>query len=408
MRRVVITGMGVVTPIGNDVETFWNGLKGGACGIDDITRFDTTDFKVKIAAEVKDFDPLLYMDSNEVRRSDLYVHYAMAATAQAMKDSGLEGNIDLDRFGVYVGSGIGGMITFSNEMEKLMTLGPRRISPFFVPMMIGNIASGSIAIKYHAQGPTLPVVTACATSTNAIGEAFRSIRHGYADAIIAGGAEATVCPIAVAGFTSCKALSTRNDKTCASIPFDKRRDGFVIGEGSGVVVVEEYEHAKARNAKIYGEIVGYGNTCDAYHITSPRPDASGAIKAIEQAISELDMNDISKIYVNAHGTSTPPNDKMETLATKKVFADRIDDVVISSTKSMTGHMLGAAGAVEAVACILALNSGIIPPTIGYVEKDEECDLDIVPNTARNLNVDLVMSNSFGFGGHNAVIAMKKI
>lgn len=373
-----------------------------------ITRFDTTDYKVKVAAEVKNFDPLAYLEKSEVRKTDLYAQYAIAAAAQAVRDSGIEGKIDPERIGVYVGSGIGGMTTFVENTEKLLTSGPRRISPHFIPMMIANIAAGSIAIRFNCQGPSLPVVTACATSTNSVGEAFRAIRHGYADAVIAGGAEATINGLAVAGFTNCMALSTKNIPAESSIPFDKRRDGFVMGEGAGMLVLEEYEHAKSRGAKIYGEIAGYGNTCDAYHVTAPHPEAKGAANAMRIALEEAGYQPgRDEVYINAHGTSTPLNDKVETLAIKKAFGEKAYQVHISSTKSMTGHMLGAAGAVEAVASVMALKEGVIPPTIGYQEPDEECDLDYTPHQAVKAELTLALSSSLGFGGHNGVLAFRK-
>ncbi|OQB25117.1 MAG: 3-oxoacyl-(acyl-carrier-protein) synthase 2 [Firmicutes bacterium ADurb.Bin182] len=409
MRRVVVTGLGVISPVGNSVNEFWTGLISGRCGIDFITKFNTEEFKVKIAAEVKDFDPLKYgMEKSDVRRTDLYSQYALAAAYQAVQDSGLAG-IEPERLGVYVGSGIGGMITFVQETEKLMTSGPKRISPFFIPMMIGNIASGNIAIKYKAQGPCLPVVTACATSTHAIGEAYRAIAHGYADAIIAGGAEATITPLAIAGFTNCMALSTTNDPLNSSLPFDKRRDGFVMGEGSGVIVIEEYELAKSRSARIYAEICGYGNTCDAYHVTAPDPEAKAGTRAIWLALEEAGASDDDLIYINAHGTGTPLNDSTETKAVKQAMGeDAARRAMISSTKSMTAHMLGAAGAVEAIAALLALYNGEIPPTIGLKEPDPECDLDYVPNRARKADCTLALSTSLGFGGHNGCLAFRKV
>ena len=418
MKRVVVTGLGAVTPVGNDVETFWNNVTSGVCGIGPITRFDTTDYKVKIAAEVKEFDPLLYMDKSEARKEDLFSQYAVAAASQAMEDSGLcasdderEGNIDSERLGVYIGSGTGGMTTFLTESDKLHNSGPRRISPFFIPMMIGNMATGNVAIRFHAQGPTLPVVTACATSTNAIGEAFRAIKHGYADAIIAGGTEATIVTLAVAGFTNCMALTQRNDLASASIPFDKRRDGFVMGEGAAILVLEEYEHAVARGAKIYAELVGYGNTCDAHHMTAPHPEGKCAARAIRQAMEEADAWDVEgrAIYLNAHGTSTPLNDKGETKAIKTALGEeKAYQIHVSSTKSMTGHMLGAAGAVEALATVLALKNGVVPPTIGYEEPDPECDLDITPNVKVEAELELGLSTSLGFGGHNGCLAFRRI
>lgn len=408
MRRVVITGMGVVSPIGSSVDAFCDSIKNGKVGINYITKFDTTDYKVKIAAEVKDFNPSdYYTEKSEIRHSDLFCQYAMGAAVQAMQDSGLA-EIDPVRLGVYIGSGVGGMNTFVAETQKLLERGPSRVSPFFITMMISNMAAGAVAMRFNAQGPSMPIVSACATSGNTIGEAYRAIQHGYADAIIAGGAEATICPLAIAGFTSCNALCESNDPMRSSIPFDKERSGFVMGEGAAMVILEEYEHAKARNAKIYAEVCGYGNTCDAYHITSPRPDASGAANAIKLAADEAGINGKERIYYNAHGTSTPMNDKTETLALKTVFGKDAYNIPVSSTKSMTGHMLGAAGAVEIIAGTLALTHGLIPPTMGYKEPDTECDLDYVPNEARQAEIDFVLSSSFGFGGHNACIALKRI
>lgn len=406
MKRVVVTGIGAVTPVGNDIDTMWESLVNGVCGIDYIKKFDTSNLKVTVAGEVKDFDATKYIEKKEVRKTDLYCQYAIAAATQAVEDSGIIGNIDSSRFGVYVGSGIGGMNTFVSQCENMIE--GKKISPFFIPMMIGNIAAGSIAIKYKAHGPCLPIVTACATGTNAIGEAFHAIKNGYAEAIIAGGAEAAVTPISIAGFSSCMALTTRNDPSCASIPFDKRRDGFVMGEGAGIVVLEEYEHAVARGAKIYAEICGYGNTCDAYHVTAPDPDATSVVQAVKLAFEEAGATDDDTIYINAHGTSTPLNDKTETLAFKKVFGEKAKDLYVSSTKSMTGHMLGAAGGVEAIIASLALKTGIVPPTINYLEPDPECDLNIVPNKAIQAELTMAASTSLGFGGHNACIVFKKI
>lgn len=408
MKRVVVTGLGVVSPVGNDVESFWTALTAGKCGIDFIQSFDTTDYKVKIAAEVKNFDPLQYMEKGEVRKSDRYTQFAVAAASQAVADSGIEGKIAPERFGVYIGSGIGGMQTFIAECKKLDEKGPKRVSPFFVPMMIGNMATGTVAIKFQAKGPSLPIVTACATSSNAIGEAYRAIKYGYADAIIAGGAEAAITPLSIAGFTNCMALTDRNDPQSASIPFDKRRDGFVIGEGGGVLILEEFEHAMARGAKIYAEIAGYGNTNDAYHMTAPDPEAEGPANAIRIAMKEAGVTADAKLYLNAHGTSTPLNDKTETLAVKKALDGKIDNIVVSSTKSMTGHMLGAAGAAEAIAAILALKYSLVPPTIGYKEPDPECDLDVVPNEARKVQLDASLSTSLGFGGHNACLLFQPV
>lgn len=410
MKRVVITGMGIISPIGNDIPSFWNSLTAGVCGIGPITAFDTTAYKVKLAAEVKNFDPLLYMEKQEIRKQDQFSQYAVAAASQAMNDSGLQSgeNIDPFRLGVYIGTGTGGMQTFLVESEKLLEKGPSRTSPFFIPMMIGNMASGNVALKFQAKGPSLPIMTACATSTNAIGEAYRTIKHGYADAIIAGGTEATIVTLAVSGFTNCMALTQNPDAASASIPFDKRRSGFVMGEGAGVIVLEEYEHAAARGAHIYGEVCGYGNTNDAYHMTAPDPDALGSSKAIQMAVKEAGIRDTDEIYINAHGTSTPINDKTETKAIKLALGEAVARKAhISSTKSMTGHMLGAAGGVEAIATVLALKNGVIPPTIGYAERDPECDLDYTPNRAVQAAVTLGLSTSLGFGGHNGCLAFRK-
>lgn len=410
MKRVVITGMGIISPIGNDISSFWNSLTAGVCGIGPITAFDTAEYKVKLAAEVKGFDPLLYMEKQEARKQDRFSQYAVAAATQAMADSGLQSgeNIDAFRLGVYIGTGTGGMQTFLTESEKLLEKGPSRTSPFFIPMMIGNMASGNVALKFQAKGPSLPIMTACATSTNAIGEAYRTIKHGYADAIIAGGTEATIVTLAVSGFTNCMALTQNSDATSASIPFDKRRSGFVMGEGAGVIVLEEYEHAAARGAHIYGEVCGYGNTNDAYHMTAPDPDALGSSRAIQMAVEEAGIRDTDEIYINAHGTSTPINDKTETKAIKLALGEAVARKAhISSTKSMTGHMLGAAGGVEAIATVLALKNGVIPPTIGYAEWDPECDLDYTPNRAVQAAVTLGLSTSLGFGGHNGCLAFRK-
>ena len=408
MKRVVITGAGVVSPVGNDAAAFFDSLIRGVCGIGPITRFDTSGYKARMAGEVKDFDPQAAgIDRAQAKRTDLFAQYAMAAAMQAVADSGIEGRIAPERFGVYVGSGIGGMQTFVQETEKLLNRGPTRVSPFFIPMMIGNMAAGNIAIRFNAQGPCLPVVTACATSSHAIGEAFRAIKYGHADAIIAGGAEATIVPLAVAGFSNMKALSESEDPNAASLPFDARRGGFVMGEGSGIVVLEEYEHAVSRGAKIYAEVCGYGNTCDAYHITAPHAEAVGATNAIRLALEEANWQG-EKLYINAHGTGTPMNDKVETLAIKKALGeDAARAALISSTKSMTGHMLGAAGAVEAVACAFALKQGIVPPTIHLEQPDPECDLNYVPNEAVKADIEMAVSSSLGFGGHNAVVAFRR-
>lgn len=410
MKRVVITGLGIISPIGNDVPSFWSNLIAGACGIGPITAFDTTAYKVKLAAEVKNFNPLLYMEKQEARKQDKFSQYAIAAASQAMDDSGLHSgeNIDSFRLGVYIGTGTGGMQTFLTESEKLLEKGPSRTSPFFIPMMIGNMASGNVALKFQAKGPSLPIMTACATSTNAIGEAYRTIKHDYADAIIAGGTEATIVTLAVSGFTNCMALTQNPDIASASIPFDKRRSGFVMGEGAGIVVLEEYDHAVARGAHIYGEVCGYGNTNDAHHMTAPDPDALGSSRAIQMAVEEAGISAADEIYINAHGTSTPMNDKTETKAIKLALGEEMARRAhISSTKSMTGHMLGAAGGVEAIATVLALKHGVIPPTIGYVEPDPECDLNYTPNQAVQAAVTLGISTSLGFGGHNGCLAFRK-
>lgn len=406
MRRVVITGIGAVTPVGNDIETMWDSLVNGKNGIDYIKSFDTEKLKVKVAAEVKDFDPTKYIEKKELRKTDLFCQYAIAAACQAVEDSGIIGTIEDEKLGVYVGSGTGGMHTFFTQCENMIA--EKKISPFFIPMMIGNMAAGLIAIRFSAKGPCLPVVTACATSTHAVGEAFHAIKNGYADAIITGGAEAAITPLAIAGFSSCMALSTRNDPNSSSIPFDKRRDGFVMGEGAGILVLEEYEHAVARGAKIYAEVAGYGNTCDAHHVTAPDPEAAGAARCVEIALKEAGITDDDTLYINAHGTSTPANDKTETAAFKRALGEKAYDAYISSTKSMTGHMLGATGAVEAIVAALAVKNGIVPPTIGLEEPDPECDLNYVPNNAVEAPLTAAASTTFGFGGHNACIALKKV
>ena len=408
-RRVVVTGMGCVTPLGNDLPTFWSNLVAGKNGIGPITKFDTTDFKAKLAAEVRDFDPKLYMEKPQILHSDLYAQLAMAAAVQAMEDSGLAGTLPGERIGVYVGSGIGGIQTFEAEHAKLLNKGPRRVSAYFIPMMIANIASSMIAIRYGCMGPAMPAVTACASGSNAIGEALRVVRHGYADAMICGGAEATVTPLAAAGFCNMQALSTSEDPNAASLPFDARRGGFVMGEGSGILVLEEYEHAKARGAKIYGEVCGYGSTNDAHHITAPHPEGAGGARAMMDALREAGYTGDELVYVNAHGTGTHLNDAIETMALKKAFGEeKAKDLLISSTKSMTGHMLGAAGAVEAIASLKALEEGVVPPTINLLEADPDCDLNYVPGTAVQAPVTLALSNSLGFGGHNACLTFRKL
>lgn len=407
MKRVAVTGLGVISPVGNDVPTFWNALCSGTCGIGPITKFDATDYPVKLAAEVRDFDPRQYMEKLDILHSDVYTHFAMAAACQAVADSGIAGTLDAERVGVYIGSGIGGIATFMTEHSKLLNRGPRRVSPYFIPMMIPNMASSMIAIRYHFHGPAMPMVTACASGTNAIGEALRLIRHGYADAMVAGGAEATVNTLAAAGFSNMQALSPSEDPNAASLPFDVRRAGFVMGEGAGVLVLEELEHAKQRGATIYAELTGYGSTCDAYHITSPDPSAAESARAIADAWRETSL-DTDRVYFNAHGTGTPMNDRIETLAIKKALGeDRARRITISSTKSMTGHMLGAAGGAEAVASVLALRDGIAPPTINLTQPDPDCDLDYTPLTAKHADFDVALSSSLGFGGHNACLAFRK-
>lgn len=407
-KRVVITGMGAVTPIGNDVETFWNNSKEGKLGIDFIKSIDSQVLDVKIAGELKDFNAESVVGKKEVKRLDKFAQYALVAAEEAIKNSGLNlDNIDKDRFGVVVGSGIGGFITQESGFKTLFDRGPKRVSPLFIPMAITNLAAGNIAMKFEARGICTSVVTACATGTNNIGDAFRSIKHGYSDVILAGGTEAPITAMAIAGFNSMRALNSNNDPKRASIPFDKERSGFVMGEGAGILVMESLEHAEARGANILAEIVGYGSTCDAYHITSPDPEGKGASRSMADAIKEAGINVNEVSYINAHGTSTPYNDKFETIAIKKVFGEQAYKIPVSSTKSMTGHLLGAAGAVESIVCIKALQEGFIPPTIGYKVCDEELDLDCVPNVGRKANVEYALTNSLGFGGHNASLLFKK-
>lgn len=407
-KRVVVTGMGVISPVGSNVKEFWSGLTSGKNGIDEITLFDASEYKATLAAEVKGFDPCSYMDKSEARKLDRFSQFALAAMAEAVADSGIEGTTAPERLGVYFGSGIGGLETMINEHSNLLSRGPKRVSPMFVPKMISNIAAGNIAIKYNAQGPCLSITTACATGSSCVGEAYRCIKGGYADAILAGGSEAAINPLGVAGFINCMALCESRDKDRASIPFDKERCGFVMGEGAGALVLEEYEHALKRGAAIYAEITGYGSTCDAYHVTAPSPDGTGGANAIKGALDSCGEFDPREVYINAHGTSTPMNDKTETAAIKKVFEKDAYSVRISSTKSMTGHMLGAAGAVEAIAAILTLKNNLIAPTIGYRVPDEECDLDYTPNKSAEAKISLALSLSLGFGGHNACLAFKEV
>ena len=407
-RRVVVTGLGAVTPIGNDVESFWNGLKEKKVGIAPITAFDTTEYKAKLAAEVKDFDPKACMDPKTAKRMERFSQFAVAASKEALEDAGISmENEDPYRVGVCVGSGIGSLQAVEREHQKLLEKGPGRVNPLLVPMMISNMAAGNVAIQFGLKGKCFNVVTACATGTHSIGEAFRSIQYGEAEVMVAGGTEASVTPIGVAGFTALTALSTSQDPLRASIPFDKERGGFVMGEGAGVVVLEELEHAKARGAKIYAELVGYGATCDAHHITAPLADGSGGAKAMAMALTDGGVSPEQVGYINAHGTSTHLNDAGETAAVKTVFGPHAYQLAMSSTKSMTGHMLGAAGAVEAIFTALSLRDGFLPATIHYQTPDPDCDLDIVPNEGRPADIRYALSNSLGFGGHNGSLLLKK-
>ncbi|MDD7552445.1 MAG: beta-ketoacyl-ACP synthase II [Candidatus Cryptobacteroides sp.] len=411
-RRVVITGMGVISPIGNDVKTFWENLKAGKCGISRLEGFEEYNLPIHVAGRVKDFDPLNYgLSVAEKRRNDLYSQFAMAAATEAMASSGLVSreNIEAERFGVYIGSGIGGINTFVTQTKILFDEGADRISPLFIPMMIPNIAGGNIAIKYKAQGPCLTHVSACATGTNSIGEAYLAIKYGRADAILTGGSEAAVTPLAIGGFANSRALTTEEDPSKACLPFDRRRGGFVMAEGAGLMMLEEYEHAKARGAEIIAEVCGYGCTCDAHHYTAPRPDGIPAAKAIKEALTEAGYREGENLYVNAHGTGTHLNDAAETNALKLALGEAdARRASVSSTKSMTGHMFGATGAVELMASALALKEGIVPPTIGLEEADPECDLDYTPLQARKRDLDVAISNSLGFGGHNVCVALRKI
>lgn len=407
-RRVVITGMGAVSPIGNTVEQTWKSIQDQVCGIDTITHFDTTDYKVKLAGEVKELDMELYFTKRELKFNDRFTQFARIVAKQAIEDAHLNlENINQDRFGVIIGSGIGGVESIEKAEQSLMNRGPSKVSPYFIPMTLINLAAGSVAIDLGAKGHVSSVATACAAGTNAIGEAFHKIRDGYEDVMIAGGSEASITPLAVAGFASMKALHTGEDKNRASIPFDKDRSGFVMGEGAAVLVLEDLEHAKKRGAKIYGEVVGYGATCDAHHITAPLDDGSGGGKAMLAAMRDASLKPKDIDYINAHGTSTPLNDKTETAAVKYAFLESAQNVSISSTKSYTGHLLGASGALESVICIKALQDGYLPATIHYQEKDEECDLDIIANDAKVKDIHYAMNNSLGFGGHNASLIFKK-
>lgn len=407
--RVVVTGMSAISPLGTGLEKFWQGLIQGKSGIGPITRFDASDFPTKIAGEVKDFDPTIYMDRKEAKRMDRFTQYAVAGAKMALEDAGInQDELEKDRVGVVLGSGIGGMETLEDTARVLHEKGPGRVSPFFVPMMIGNMAAGQVAIALGVTGPNITVVTACASATNAIGDAFKLIQRGGADLVITGGTEASIIPLAFAGFNSMKALSTRNEEPeKASRPFDKERDGFVMGEGAGIIILEKLEHAQKRGAKIYAEMLGYGTTADAHHITAPAPGGVGAAKAMKEAIKDAGLTPEKIDYINAHGTSTDLNDKYETMAIKDVFGEYSKKVAVSSTKSMTGHLLGAAGGIEAIATALAIRNSIVPPTINLENPDPECDLDYVPNKAREMNVDYALSNSLGFGGHNASIILGK-
>lgn len=408
-RRVVITGLGAISPIGNTVEENWQAIKEKKCGIDKISLFDTTGFKTSLAGEVKSYDVLEHFESKQAKRLDRCSQFAIIGAREALKDSGISAdNTDLDRVGIFVSSGIGGLITIEEQSKILYEKGNRRVSPMFIPMAISNMPAGNISIDLGLKGESISIVTACASSTHAIGEAYKTIKCGGEDAIIAGGTEAAICELGIAGFENMKALSSSEDKTRASIPFDKERNGFVMGEGAAMLVLEEYEHAKKRNAKIYAEVIGFGATTDAYHITSPEPEGVGGAKAMERAIKDAGINPEEIDYINAHGTSTHLNDTTETMAIKKAFGEASKKVKISSTKGNTGHLLGAAGAIEAIFCVKAIQDQIIPPTINYKEKDEECDLDITPNEIVNTKVETVMSNSLGFGGHNASIILRKI
>jgi 3-oxoacyl-[acyl-carrier-protein] synthase II len=408
-RRVVITGVGVISPVGNDAETFWNSLQEGKSGVDRLTAFDASDYPTQIAGEVKDFNPELYMDKKDVRRTDRFVQFGLAAAKMAVEDAKLEITAEnAERVGVYIGSGIGGLSTWEEQHSVLLEKGPRRVSPFFIPMLIANMASGAVSIEYGAKGPTSSAITACATGTNAIGDALRLIQFDHADVMIAGGAEATVRPMAFAGFCSAKAMSTRNDEPQkASRPFDKDRDGFVMGEGAGVLILEELEHAKKRGATIIAEVIGYGMSADAHHITSPSPGGEGAARCMTNALKDAGIAASEVDYINAHGTSTDQGDIAETQAIKSVFGEHAYKLAVSSTKSMTGHLLGATGGIEAIATAFALRDQILPPTINLENPDPECDLDYVPNHARKATVNVAVSNTFGFGGHNATVILKR-
>jgi len=408
-RRVVITGVGAVTPVGNTADEFWAALVAGRSGIGPITRFDTTGYATRIAGELKGFDPLKYIDKKDDRKFDRFLKYAVACAVMAVEDAGITTDrVDATRFGVLVGSGIGGIETLLDNYETLRTKGPDRVSPFFIPMIIVNMASGVISMRFGAKGPNSSVVTACASGNHAIGDAMRIIERGDADVMIAGGSEAIIIPLTIAGFCQMKAMSTRNDDpTRASRPFDAERDGFVCGEGGGLVVLESLEHARKRDARVYAEVVGYGMTGDAHHMTAPDPEGDGAARAMAAALRDAALEPSAVGYINAHGTSTPYNDKFETIAIKRVFGAHAKKLAVSSTKSMTGHLLGAAGGIEAIATAFALHHGVLPPTMNYEKPDPDCDLDYVPNQARKQDVEVALSNAFGFGGTNATLAFRK-
>ena len=407
-KRVVITGLGAINPIGNNVEETWEGIKNKKCGIDKISLFDTTEFKTKLDAEVKDYNPLDHFDIKQARRFDRSSQFAIIAAREAVKSSGItKENTDFNRVGIFVSSGIAGLRTIQEQCETNYSKGNRRVSPMFIPMAIANMPAGNISIEFGFKGESISIVTACASSTHSIGEAYKTIKYGEEDVVIAGGTEASICEVGVAGFENMKALSGSEDPTRASIPFDKERNGFVMGEGAGILVLEELEHAKSRGAKIYGEVIGFGATTDAYHITSPCPDGEGGANAMIRAMKNGNINPSDIDYINAHGTSTHLNDLTETLAIKKAFGDASSNVMVSSTKGNTGHLLGAAGAIEAIVCVKALEEQIVPPTINYKEKDEECDLNLVVNEPKKADLNIVMSNSLGFGGHNSSIIIKK-
>lgn len=408
MERVVLTGMGAVTPLGNSVPAYWDGLKNGVNGIKTITSFDTTGYKATVAGEIRDFDPLTFLDKKEAAHMDRNCQFALAAAKEAMEQSGLmESGIDPFRVGTFISSGIGGLQVFETEHEKLRNKGPRRVSPFAIPMMIANMATAHVSMAFGLKGESYAPVSACASGTQAVGEAMRAIRHGYLDAAAAGGAESCITPVAIAGFSNMHALSLEQDPEQACCPFDKKRSGFIMGEGAGILVLESLTHAKARGAHIIAEVIGYGSTSDAYHITSPDPTGEGPSRAIRMAMEDGGVTADDVTYINAHGTSTPINDAAETEAIKQALGDAAYRCKISSTKSMTGHLLGAAGAIEAIACAKAIEEGVIPPTIHLTEQDESCDLDYIPNQAVSCEVDVALSNSLGFGGHNATIALRR-